>query len=413
MICKYCGAELEEDALFCEECGNKIEKMQPDSLPVSGNENMPRQDKSAGNQKKSLPVIIALILAGAVVLAVAVCLIISLAGGGKKNKDQQEAGLKEAQVVQTESEYEREGTTAQNPDADLDAVAGTRFELNGYCAQDYNGNLYLTVEDAYSVNAADSFGTAHYYDDVREFLLTSDDSEILDKLGEHQVTASGTLYAIDEECVGFKVDNIEILDSGARTELDYCDNDTITYPASPADFTQVTSPDGAYTLMYPKSVFAEGYYDEDTESYYFSSADGSLTWSVGKQEAPIKNNPVSCANYMMNSVSSLFAAGDGTPYTHESSTVSESGFSRAIIGGQIKSDPGKGKYILYACSNENAFVFEFTFPYGGTSGITIDYTECGYMLDCMYRGWSISGSTRELRSFDQYMNDDMGAKKED
>lgn len=36
MKCKNCGAELEDDALFCDECGNKVEKTEPGTCPSCG-----------------------------------------------------------------------------------------------------------------------------------------------------------------------------------------------------------------------------------------------------------------------------------------------------------------------------------------------------------------------------------------
>lgn len=471
MFCAYCGAEIEDDALFCEECGQKVERIKhepeqeseykyysPELEPIkeapeetdiykenpykndlygkepeepeesaeksgssdresSGNVKndnrrgyVPDMTGNTGKNKKNVPVIVAVILAAAVVLAVVVCLIASIVSGNKSKNSESTASqteqTSEAAVRQTESEAESSVITA-----DLNAMENSAFYLSGYCTEDSDGTLYLITEESSSVYASDTFGNPHYYDAVSEFILTASSSDLLNNVKDHEITVSGSLYAMDEANVGLVADAVEILDQGARIALDYCDNSSVTYPGSPSDFTEVACPDGTYTLKYPKTVFAEGYYDEETESYYFSSADESLMLTVTKQEAPVKNDPVSCANYMMNSVSSLFVAGDGTPYTFNSTSVSESGFSRSIIGGQTKSDLGISKYILYACQNDCVYVFEFTFPYGGTSGITVDYTPCGYMLDCLYRGWSISGSTRELRTYNQYMNDDMGTKK--
>lgn len=471
MFCTHCGAAIEDDAIFCEECGQKVERIKhepepeseykyysPEREPIkedpeetdiykenpykndlygeepeepeepaekSGssdresrgnvkNDNrrghVPETTGNTGKNKKSVPVIVAIILAAAVVLAVAVCLIVSIVSGNKSKNSESTAAqteqTSEAAVGQNESEGDSSAITA-----DLNAMENSAFYLSGYCTADSNGTLYLLTEESSSVYASDAFGNPHYYEAVSEFILTADLSELLNDVKDHEIAVSGSLYAMDEVYVRLVADSVEILDQSARIELDYCDNFSVTYPGSPSDFTEIACPDGSYTLKYPKTVFAEGYYDEETASYYFSSADESLILTVTKQEAPVKNDPVSCANYMMNQVSSLFVAGDGTPYIFNSTSVSESGFSRSIIAGQTRSDLGTSKYLLYACQNDCVYVFEFTFPYGGTSGATVDYTPCGYMLDCLYRGWSISGSTRELRTYNQYMNDDMGTKK--
>lgn len=40
-----------------------------------------------------------------------------------------------------------------------------------------------------------------------------------------------------------------------------------------------------------------------------------------------------------------------------------------------------------------------------------EYKEINYVVDCMYRGCSFTNSTYQMRTFDQFREDDMGVKK--
>ena len=39
------------------------------------------------------------------------------------------------------------------------------------------------------------------------------------------------------------------------------------------------------------------------------------------------------------------------------------------------------------------------------------HSKRGYMVDCVYRCCAHSGSTYKVRTYDMYMNDDMGEKR--
>ncbi|MCO7154124.1 hypothetical protein NIA73_13080 [Anaerobutyricum hallii] len=51
---------------------------------------------------------------------------------------------------------------------------------------------------------------------------------------------------------------------------------------------------------------------------------------------------------------------------------------------------------------------KFTYP---DPDMTNDYNEIDYVVDCVYRFCSFSGGTYQPRSYQQFLDDNMGSKK--
>ncbi len=82
-----------------------------------------------------------------------------------------------------------------------------------------------------------------------------------------------------------------------------------------------------------------------------------------------------------------------------------------IIGGPLAGDPSQAKYCCVASNDTTTYMLQVVYPTEDYIGIGVDFTQTGYLLDCLYRGWSLSGSTYAIRTYDQYLADDMGSKK--
>lgn len=196
----------------------------------------------------------------------------------------------------------------------------------------------------------------------------------------------------------------------AREELPYL-SDTMTYPQSAADFTEVISPDGFYSFCYPRNFFKEGYYDPETKQYVLNASDGYTSLILMEMEAPIKNAPKECADSLLEQYRPNFVEGAKTPYIHQSAGVDETGCSRAIIGGILISDPTQGTYMDIVCNSEKVYILSYRYLVYDEIGVGADGTPTGYVMDCVYRGWSIGGSTYQLRTYSQYLANDMGSKR--
>ena len=107
-----------------------------------------------------------------------------------------------------------------------------------------------------------------------------------------------------------------------------------------------------------------------------------------------------------------YVLAEDSPYSRYSDSVGESGFSRCIFEGE---DKESGKFVAtYAASNKSkTYVLKFTCQSQGYAAKELMYTMRAYVVDCIYRGWSISGSTYKLRTVSQYMTDDWGEKEDD
>lgn len=178
-----------------------------------------------------------------------------------------------------------------------------------------------------------------------------------------------------------------------------------------ADFVAAASPDGAYSFMYPTDYFYTGNYDEGQRRYFLATAGESVTVEIYEMPAPVQGNPYESANAMYGVLKSDFLEGEACPYLHQSSGVADDGYSRLIIGGPLAGDASRAAYYCIAFNNTTAYVLKAGYTPVNQSGIGLDYTQTGYLMDCMYRGWSLSGSTYMLRSYEQYLVDDMGDKK--
>lgn len=382
MFCGNCGAQLKENAKFCPKCGKPVKSVRPaQSAPQSSShsENMVQRPYEKVGQTKTSDHVENIAFKNPEIGTVT-----SSPKSGKTSKRKNRKPLIIVLVVTLIILLGAVG---------VGGVMLLRHSENSF-KQDENLSQNNTVEQSTEKQSDQS--TAQTENEILEEASTNKETTATE-ITEAETTEAETT---EEETTSEKI------------KLPYTGATTFTYPGSPADFTEISNVDGTYTFAYPKNMFEDGYYDPLTEGYYFATADKSVTLTIEKMESLYKNDTIKSANTMLMRKKSMFVYKTDTPYEVESKKVSESGYSRSIIGGQLVDDLSKAQYILHAVNATDTYVLTMTFPYGGTTGVTVEYSPCGYLLDCIYRGWSISGSTYKLRSYDQFMKDKMGEKKE-
>lgn len=180
---------------------------------------------------------------------------------------------------------------------------------------------------------------------------------------------------------------------------------------SAADFVTAAGPDGAYSFMYPADYFYTGTYSAAQKKYFLATADEGVTVEVYEMPAPVQGNPYESANAMHGILKGEFLEDKACPYLHQSSGVADDGYSRLIIGGPLAGNTSRAAYYCIAFNDTTAYALKVSYVPVNHEGIGLDYTQTGYLVDCIYRGWSVSGSTYMLRSYEQYLADDMGDKK--
>ncbi|KIR01546.1 hypothetical protein P261_00360 [Lachnospiraceae bacterium TWA4] len=195
-------------------------------------------------------------------------------------------------------------------------------------------------------------------------------------------------------------------------ELDYVGASFSSFPLDTDDYVTEIDRSGNYTFDYPADFFETGYYNPNDESYTLKTTNDQIVMTITKEEARVKNDPISCAKSFYNQlVDKLDTSGDVQYYKRISEEVSDTGYARCIMSGRFLDDPELGIYVCYACSNETVYTLKVYYPTENLK--TFDYTPKGYFLDCIYRGWSLSGTSYKYRTWNQYLNNDMGMKKEE
>ena len=201
--------------------------------------------------------------------------------------------------------------------------------------------------------------------------------------------------------------NKKTLESTEST-LAYTDNSSMNVGAclSPEDYNTVTAKDDSFSFAYPKYLFN---HSEEETSYTFSYKGNSVSdsneaeLSVYTQEN--EGDPLQNARELYQNFSSEVYKKYFKMYP---SRVDSSGMARTLIGASADSSEKTGVYIIAANDGKRDYILKFTYP---DPDMTNDYNEIDYVVDCVYRFCSFSGGTYQPRSYQQFLDDNMGSKK--
>ena len=151
------------------------------------------------------------------------------------------------------------------------------------------------------------------------------------------------------------------------------------------DFYRYYAPD--FNFLYPKSVFAYSEADDETNSYYLSSADGSMTLEFYEEDTSgsAKENVKKFYNKTQNEVHAIKY--DPKWEDHQ------------VIAGQYVANTNEAFY--YFIRNENAKNYIFKFHYVDPD-LYNDYNQEDYIMETIYRGCSFSKASkpRSFRNFE-------------
>ena len=205
-------------------------------------------------------------------------------------------------------------------------------------------------------------------------------------------------------------ENKKTLESTEST-LAYTDNSSMNVGAclSPEDYNTVTAKDDSFSFAYPKYLFNHSEVNEEETSYTFSYKGNSVSdsneaeLSVYTQEN--EGDPLQNARELYQNFSSEVYKKYFKMYP---SRVDSSGMARTLIGASADSSEKTGVYIIAANDGKRDYILKFTYP---DPDMTNDYNEIDYVVDCVYRFCSFSGGTYQPRSYQQFLDDNMGSKK--
>ena len=204
--------------------------------------------------------------------------------------------------------------------------------------------------------------------------------------------------------------NKKTLESTEST-LAYTDNSSMNVGAclSPEDYNTVTAKDDSFSFAYPKYLFNDSEVNEEGTSYTFSykgnSASDSNEAELSVYTQENEGDPLQNARELYQNFSSEVYKKYFKMYP---SRVDSSGMARTLIGASADSSEKTGVYIIAANDGKRDYILKFTYP---DPDMTNDYNEIDYVVDCVYRFCSFSGGTYQPRSYQQFLDDNMGSKK--
>jgi hypothetical protein len=204
---------------------------------------------------------------------------------------------------------------------------------------------------------------------------------------------------INEEVPKIDDSQVEIEGVEANNIPDY----HITTDAS--DFNTVTF-DNNMSFVYPLNFFSK--VEQTEHEYIFTTSDGSMTYTIREEDTD--QDAISAAMINYNKMDSLLMVeGEDARggVRMEATKVDDNGWAHSIAGGIYRDDSSKGCYMLTVSNGEKIYTMDVEY----TSAYSYYYNPQNYMIDCMYRGFAHSGTSYQIRSYEQFLAEDMGTKR--
>ena len=228
--------------------------------------------------------------------------------------------------------------------------------------------------------------------------------------GSVYTNETGNTNFADTENSYDPAENREHENSGTEEALQstfaYTDNDTVDLTAcmNTEAYETITAQDGSYRFSYPKYIFNSSELDNGVYKFEHTSENGidyqMKVYKESNSGDPVQNAQLLYRRYVSSFYSKYFEL--------VSDSTDSQGMSRALLAGYLDSAETKGAYIIAANDGTDNYILEFYYPDQNKNDA---YKDINYIVDCVYRYCSFSGTTYRPRTFLQFANDDMGEKK--
>lgn len=211
----------------------------------------------------------------------------------------------------------------------------------------------------------------------------------------------------------------DVADAQDNTEksqaLSYTDNEDMDLSActDSDDYQYVSSDDDSFEFAYPKYLFNRSYVNKAGNQYTLEYAnsdkddDYEIKAVISSQKSGSGNAVKSVQKLYkqkkksIKNVTYTYPQGGKTPKLYQ-------GKSSMIVMGYLDNAKTKCEYVLITSDGKKDYVMQINFF---DSDYKDEYKEINYVVDCMYRGCSFTNSTYQMRTFEQFKEDDMGVKK--
>lgn len=244
--------------------------------------------------------------------------------------------------------------------------------------------------------------------------LKSEDKKEATATTENKTSAKTTEKKATENNAGEDVADAK--DSTEKSQvLSYTDNEDMDLSActDSDDYQYLSSEDNSFEFAYPKYLFNRSYVNKTGNQYTLEYAnsdkadDYEIKAVISSQKAGSGNAVKSVQKLYkqkkksIKNVTYAYPQGGKTPKLYQ-------GKSSMIVMGYLDSDKTKCEYVLLTSDGKKDYMMQINFF---DSDYKDEYKEINYVVDCMYRGCSFTNSTYQMRTFDQFREDDMGVKK--
>ena len=239
-----------------------------------------------------------------------------------------------------------------------------------------------------------------YYESENDTVPEQDENVYNNDEDKNQESNNGTYQenSIDNDTESY--DDFSNSSSISMNYVDYINTQDYLNYSSQSDFATFYA-DG-YSFGYPKNFFN---YAEKTDNGYRLTADngGSLTVAVYPRNSSMQ---------VRDQVESLYREKFEELYYTE--TVlhkydSDENYGRFIVSGFLDSDKSAGVYTLYNVYEDKIECYSLVNVIHGYEKEELNHAN--YILDTVYRTVSFSKSSYLPRSYNQFINEDMGQKK--
>ena len=370
MQCPVCGNDNKDGTKFCTKCGHKFEKESEKNILNYNQLNQGKMKDSSVNNyldneeetepKKGIStlkltavfVVVFLILGGAGIGALHFGLLDSSNGHYSRN-------LKGTSSNKSEKSKEAEGTTFDDwgiaPDEDT--------------TEDFTYGLDTTTA------------------------ATTENTQATTALNDNQNIA-------DDDNKGMS-GNKEVTLSG----VDASNVPNYNNYLSPDNYAKLTV-DSNFSFSYPVGFFCK--VEQYNKNYTFSTSDNSDTLYISCESG--SGDAVKDVKDAANKNASLINSKEEKHGVQVVSDKVKDGWAHCIIGGNYtEGQNGNGMYKIIVSNGSSIYTLDYEY---GSSDTSTYYTAQNYMLDCMYRYCEHSGTTYKPRTWDDFLNDKMGEKKD-
>lgn len=177
---------------------------------------------------------------------------------------------------------------------------------------------------------------------------------------------------------------------------------------SPDNYEKLTI-DTDFSFSYPSGFFSK--VEQYNKNYTFSTADNSDTMYIFCELG--SGDAVKDVRDAANKNKSLINAIEDKHGVLVVSDKVKDGWAHCIVGGNYtESQNGNGNGMYKVIVSNGSYIYTLDYEYGSSDN-TQYYTPQNYMLECMYRYCEHSGTTYKPRTWQEFLEDQMGEKKDD